>query len=275
MDPVPVLDMYTANLPQEEDYLHEDLSRSSPLNEHQQRLIMIWGSVAAAAIFLLLIISWWQEKQSSIVPTNQPSFTHNEPAEQSDTGHPSIPDIEIKQETIPPEDEIEVAPIQASTPTTNQEITRYKPESPESSSLPVSDPTETEIEKAGQEDYTPDEASHGDTEMLNDTNRSIVEYTETDDRQIDGDTDMPRQLITLVVMSSGESWARVRDGSDEIIIHRTLPPGYNKIFMVNLPLKFEFGNAPQMSIMIDGKDYNFSSHIKPSRVATFEVTELP
>ena len=83
------------------------------------------------------------------------------------------------------------------------------------------------------------------------------------------------QPVTLVVMSSGESWARVTDGSGDIFIHRILSEGYNKIFMVNLPLKFEFGNAHQVDLMIDGEDYDISSYIRSNKVAVFEVTELP
>ena len=98
--------------------------------------------------------------------------------------------------------------------------------------------------------------------------------TELNDEQPNAIDDV-LEPVTLVVMSNGESWARVTDGSGDIFIERILSAGYNKIFMVNLPLKFRFGNAHQVNIMIDGKDYDMSSYIKPNKVANFEVTELP
>ena len=98
--------------------------------------------------------------------------------------------------------------------------------------------------------------------------------TELVNQQINN-SDGALQPVTMVVTTNGESWARVTDGGGEIIIHRILPDDYNKIFMVNLPLRFEFGNAHQVSIVIDGEDYDFSSHIRPSSTANFEVTELP
>ena len=75
IDSVPVLDMYTANLPQEEDNLLEDLSSNSPLNERHQKNIIFWGSVAVASIFLALIIGWWQENRPTPSPLSEQSVS--------------------------------------------------------------------------------------------------------------------------------------------------------------------------------------------------------
>ena len=241
IDPTLVLDMYTENTPEEGDHFLEDLSLSSPVNERQQRMIMIWGSVAVATIFLILIVSWWQENQLSGVFVDKPLTLQDKPAEQSATP-PKQEDVQSAAETG-----IATEPVP----------------------VPISEPIEINI----KEDNTPNETSPADSQVFGDTNNAAPN-TAADQRQPDTaiDTLLP---VTLVVMSSGESWARVRDGSGKTIIHRILPADYNKMFKVKLPLKFELGNAYQVSIMVDGKDYDFSSHIKPNRVAIFEVTKLP
>ena len=258
IDPVSVLDMYTVNLPREEEQLLEDLSPSSPVNERHQKLIMIWGSIAVLSIFLILIIGWWQENQLATISLNEPPI--------------------LQEKVTPPMSDSKTAPIEPASP-------------------PLLEPIEIEIKKVVRENNSLDERTHSaefnteevvqendnadglssdvpTLETTNDSDFNTEVDTESDSRQFKEIDDMP-QLVTLVVMSRSESWARVKDGGGEIFIHRILPADYNKIFMVNLPLKFELGNAHQVSIMIEGKDYDFSSHIKPNKVATFEVSELP
>lgn len=259
VDPNPVLDMYTANLPKEEDSLHEDLSLSSPIGERQQQLIMIWGSIAVVAIFLILVISWWQEKQTVTGLINEPRVLRDEATEKSIIGDSKVPDKPIKQDIIPTE-----------SASVTQEMTQPKPEVEivplEPIVPPILNPTEIDIREAVPTNNVSDEVLPSDLNTSADA--------DFDNRFDDQVVDMPRP-VTLAIMSDAESWARVRDGSGELIIHRILPAGYNKIFMVNLPLKFEFGNAYRVSIMIDGKDYDFSSRIRPSSAVTFEVTESP
>ena len=332
IDPIPVLDMYTANLPREEVQLLEDLSPSSPVNENQQRLIMIWGSVAVVSILFILIMSWWQEDQPIAISLNEPPVLQEDTATQSnandiDINEPPVlqedtaiqsnaNDIDINEPPVLQEDtaiqsnandiDINESPvlqedtaiqsnandIDINEPPVLQEDTAIQsnangidipdtlPEQEATQSipgietvpakpidLPLLEPTGIEIKEVDKESNAADEGNRPeqfDTEA----------DTEFGNQQADeiGNISQP---VTLVVMSSGESWARVRDGGGEIFIHRILPADYNKIFMVNLPLKFELGNASQVSIMIEGKDYDFSSQIRPSRAATFEVTELP
>ena len=318
IDPIPVLDMYTTNLPKEEDYILEDLSLSSPVNENQQRLIMIWGSIAVVAIFLILIIGWWQENRLATITANKPMVSQDESVEQSDIKDANISNTAVEQEIISPEIEIETVPVDYVPSVTEQErepsevegssvdfvppaaeqerepsevegspvdfvpsMTGQAREASEVEDSPVEpvsplilNPIETEVKAADEEDATSDELPGAESATINDVDSDITADVEPDNRPADEIVDMP-QPVTLVVMSKGESWARVRDGKGEIIIHRILTADYNKIFMVNLPLKFELGNAYHVSIMVDGKDYDFSSYIKPSRTATFEVIELP
>ena len=272
IDPIPVLDMYTENLPKTENQLLEDLLPSSPVNERQQQLIMIWGSVAVVSIFLVLIISWWEENQPVAISINEPSVVQEDTATQSNAKDMGITGTPPKQETIQPSPSIETVPAGSIT-------------------SPLIEPTEVEIKEVAREGDAPDEGNHSDkfdteeavqkndpvnesspdvsaSQTLNDSNFN------TGNQRSDAIDDIS-QPVTLVVMSSGESWVRVRDGSGDVFIHRTLPADYNKIFMVKLPLKFELGNAYQVSIMIEGKDYDFSSYIRPNKVATFEITEGP
>ena len=254
IDPVPVLEMYTKNLPEEEDHLLEDLAPTSPINERQQRLIIFWGSIAIVTIFFILVIGWWQEKQPVTINVNKPLTTQDDLIEQPRVIDPNISDTPPKQVEVPAGSEAETIPTESAL---EQDINRVESdieaELNEQTSPPVLTPLEIEIKEVSEEDVPPETAPPPITPDDTDTS----------------------QLVTLVVMASGDSWARVRDGSGEIIIHRILPNNYNKIFMVNLPLKFEFGNAHQVSIMIDGEAYDFSSHINPSKTANFEVTELP
>ncbi len=324
IDPVPVLDMYTANLPQETDQLLEDLSSSSPLNERQQKYIIFWGSVIVAFIFLALVIGWWQENRPTTYPVSESSVSQEEAAP-AFVGEPSVLQEEaapafvgepsvLQEETAPAfvggpsVSQEETAPAAVGEPSVSQEETASAAvggpsvSQEETASAAVGGPSVSQEETASaavgepsvsQEDVAeqseiPDippqqEAaqSPSDMEAINvsdDEVRSTVLETEADtevnSQRLDA-IDDASQPVTLVVMSTGESWARVRDGGGDIFIHRILPTGYNKIFMVNLPLKFELGNANQVSIMIDGKDYDISSYIKPNKVANFEVTELP
>lgn len=248
IDPVPVLDMYTENLPKVEDQLLEDLSLSSPVNERQQRLIMIWGSVGVASIFLILIIGWWQENQQATSSLNGFSAAQEDNVTLSDVKDIEISDSPPKQAATPSASDVDTVPA-------------------EPSPLPLLEPIEIRIRKTDERAVALDEYMH-----------SALPNAEADNGLANSQfnaIDNTLQPVTLVIMASGESWARVRDGSGDIFIHRILPAEYNKIFMVNLPLKFELGNAYRVSIMIEGKDYDFSPYIKPNRVATFEVSELP
>ena len=264
IDPVPVLDMYTANLPQETDNFLEDLSSNSPINERQQKYIIFFGSVAVISIFLALVIGWWQENRLVAIPLSEPLVS------QEDTAPASVGEPLVSQEDTVPASVSEpsvsqgdTAPAFVSEPSLSQEDTAGQSEP---SDIPP------------QQEVTPPSSDIETINIPNDDIRPAVldtnADTEASDEQFDATDDMP-EPITLVVMSNGESWARVTDGSGDIFIHRILPAGYNKIFMVNLPLKFELGNAPQMSVMIDGKDYDLSSYIRPNNVAFFEVSELP
>ena len=242
IDPTSALDLYAASLPQEENYLLADLAANPSVNEHHQRMIIVWGSIALITIFLMLIISWWQEKQLTTIILNKPVAVQNDQNKNTNIFNSSeVPSPDLEQEISRHESDNEA-------------------ELEDIASPPILEPVEIEIKEAIQEDGVADESEP-----------TPVDSNRTDD----GETGTVPQRVTLVVMASGESWARIRDGSGEIIIHRILPPDYSKIFKVSLPLKFEFGNAYQTSIMIDGKEYNFSSYIRPSRAATFEVTELP
>ena len=307
IDPVPVLDMYTANLPQETDQFLEDLSSNSPINERQQKHIIFWGSVAVASIFLVLVMSWWQEPKDILI--SEPFVSQEEVAPAS-MGEPSVSQEDVfpiserepsvLQEDVPPISENEpsvlqedVPPISESEPPVLQEdvpptsageppVSQEDVPPTSAGEPPVSQ--EDAAEQSEASDISPQQEaaqSSTDIEIINVPNDRIppaVSNTESDTELNDerfntiNDTLQP---VTLVVMSSGESWARVTDGSGDIFIHRILSEGYNKIFMVNLPLKFEFGNAHQVSLMIDGEDYDLSSYIRSNKVAVFEVTELP
>ena len=348
IDAVPVLDMYTANLPQEEDSLLEDLSSNSPLNERHQKNIIFWGSVAVASIFLALIIGWWQENQpptqslseqsvssedaistsvneSPVSPEDAAPALVDEPPVSPEDAAPALVDEPpaspedaaptlVDEPPVSPED---AAPTLVDEPPVSPEDTAptlmdEPPVSPEDTAPTLMDepPVSPEDEAPtimGETPISPDDTTEqseipdippqqetaqsppanndtmGETmsETINVPNDEIQPAasntdadTELNDEQPNAvdDTSLP---ITLVVMSSGESWARVTDGNGDIFIERILSAGYNKIFMVNLPLKFRFGNAHQVSIMIDGKNYDISSYIKPNKVANFEVTELP
>ncbi|MXX98571.1 MAG: helix-turn-helix domain-containing protein [Gammaproteobacteria bacterium] len=289
IDPTLVLDMYTENTPEEGDHFLEDLSLSSPVNERQQRMIMIWGSVAVATIFLILIVSWWQENQLSGVFVDKPLTLQDKPAEQSATP-PKQEDVQSAAETgiatepvpVPISEPIEINIKEDNTPNETSpadsqvfgDTDNAAPNTAADQRQPdTTIDTPNAVENTNKEDNTPNETSSADSQVFGDTDNAAPN-TAADQRQPDTaiDTLLP---VTLVVMSSGESWARVRDGSGKTIIHRILPADYNKMFKVKLPLKFELGNAYQVSIMVDGKDYDFSSHIKPNRVAIFEVTKLP
>jgi len=236
-DATPVLDMLSANLPQE-DYLHADLSPSSPSDEYRQRLIIIVGSVAVITIFLILIMIWWQEKQPMQEPESAEPLVENTDIDDSNISNITT----IKQETVSPAD---------------------TPDPPSQVLAPV----EINIKKAVPEDQMSNGLASEDMQIPDDVNQNITENENFMD-------DMP-QVVTLVVMSTDESWARIRDGSGKLIVHRILPTGYNKIFKAKMPLNFELGNASRVSIMIGGKDYDFSSYIRNSNTASFQVTELP
>ena len=253
IDSVPVLDMYAANLPQEEDNLLEDLSSDSPLNERHQKNIIFWGSIAVASIFLALIIGWWQENR----PT--PSPLSEQPVSLEDAAPTLVDEPPVSPEDAAPAvaDELPVSPEDA----IEQSETPGIPPQQETAQSPSDSETMSENINVPNDEIQPAVSNaEADTELNNERPNAIDDVLEP---------------VTLVVMSSGESWARVTDGGGDIFIHRILSNGYNKIFMVNLPLKFEFGNAHQVNIMIDGKDYDMSSYIKPNKVANFEVTELP
>ena len=309
IDPVPVLDMYTANLPQETDQLLEDLSSSSPLNERQQKYIIFWGSVAVAFIFLALVIGWWQENRPTTYPVSEPSVLQEETApasmdepsvSQEETAPASMDEPSVSQEETAPASvgepsvsEEEAAPASVGEPSVSEEeaapASAGEPSVSEEEAAPASagEPSVSEEDVAEQPEIPdippPQEEAPpvSDIEIINVPNDEVqpfVSDTEADAEPDNGQFDAiddALQPVTLVIMSTGESWARVRDGGGDIFIHRILPTGYNKIFMVNLPLKFEFGNAHQVSIMIDGRDYDISSYIRSNRVAVFEVTELP
>ena len=122
IDPVPVLDMYAANLPQETDHFLEDLSSNSPINERQQKHIILWGSVAVASIFLVLVISWWQENQSMDIPVSEPLVSQEEVAP-APMGEPPVAqeDVPPISESEPPVSQESVPPISESEPPVAQE----------------------------------------------------------------------------------------------------------------------------------------------------------
>ncbi len=313
IDSVPVLDMYAANLPQEEDNLLEDLSSDSPLNERHQKNIIFWGSIAVASIFLALIIGWWQENRPTPSPLSEqpvsledaaPTLVDEPPVSPEDTAPALVDEPAVSPEDaapalvdeppVSPEDE---APALVDEPPVSPEdaaptLVDEPPVSPEDAAPAVADELPVSPEDAIEQSETPGippqqetAQSPSDSETMseninvpNDEIQPAVSNTEADtelNNERPSAIDDTLQPVTLVVMSSGESWARVTDGGGDIFIHRILSNGYNKIFMVNLPLKFEFGNAHQVNIMIDGKDYDMTSYIKPNKVANFEVTELP
>ena len=318
IDSVPVLDMYTANLPQEEDNLLEDLSSNSPLNERHQKNIIFWGSVAVASIFLALIIGWWQENRPTPSPLSEQPVSSEDAISTSVNDSPVSPEDAaptlVDEPVVSPED---TAPASVGEPVVSPEDTapilvNEPAVSPEDTAPTLVDeppvsPADTASTVAGETPVSPEDATEqselSDIPPQQETAQSPSPNTETMDETISETIDVPSdeiqpaasivdadaelndeppnviddlsQPITLVVMSSGESWARVTDGNGDIFIERILSAGYNKIFMVNLPLKFRFGNAHQVNIMIDGKDYDMSSYIKPNKVANFEVTELP
>ena len=269
MDPIPVLDMYTANLPKEEDYLLEDLSPNSPVNENRQRLIMIWGSIIVITILLVFMISWWQQNQLPTSPVHHSTIIHDNPIVQPDTSNPNISTTATTTTTTQETILVDINDPNISTTTITQEAIINDPNistttiTQETPGIDDPNISTTTI----PEDKIPDETQPDGSQTPNDVNRDIGENS-------DNTTGLP-QLVTLVIMTSEDSWARVRDGSGELIVHRILPANYNKIFMVNLPLNFKFGNAHKVNIMINGNNYDFSSYITPNSTATFEVTELP
>ena len=286
IDPVPVLDMYAANLPQETDHFLEDLSSNSPINERQQRHIIFWGSVAVASIFLVLIISWWQEKQPIDILVSEPLVSQEEVApapmgepsvSQEDVPPTSESEPSVSQEDVPPIAESEpsvsqedVPPIaEGETPVSQEDVPPTSESEPSVSQedVPPTSESETPVsqedvppiaeseppvsqEDAVEQSQTPNispqqEAAQpsSDIEALSVPNdeippavSNIESGTELNDERFNTTNDT-LQPVTLVIISRGESWARVTDGSGDVFIERILTAGYNKIFMVNLPAK--------------------------------------
>jgi len=297
LDPKPLLEMYAQALPQKIDPMLEDLSIISPVNERQQRLTRIWGSVAVVAVLVALMFGWLNENKvlngdDDPLADNTPPLV--EPADSSDELPPAQPTPPLQpsnlaEETPPAQPTpplespslIEATPSADPTspvePTSLLEVSGLTEETPLAATTPAVVPlTPVEapptIEPTVTDSGTPfGDDANADTAAL-DVTADAPASTTDDDSLLTAITPPP---VTLAIMTSRESWTKVIDGTGVTIVERILPPGYSKIFMVNLPLNFRFGNARSVDIMIDGADYDFSSSISANEVASFEVTELP
>lgn len=230
-----VLDMHSSSLPEEEEEVFEDLYPTSLVNEKLQRLTLVWGSVAVVSLIVGLLFFNWWQ-------THQPPFL-------------SLSHVEHNPKVIATASEQNVSSVKQSN------------ESPDSSILA---PVDLGLTPAKSDDSTinidmvykaPPVSSESDT--------SRVEQNETV-----GIGEMP-ELFSMMISARGESWARIIDGSGEVIVHRVLPAGYGKAFVVSFPVTIELGNAHQVGIMFEGAEYDMSPHIKRNNIAFFKVTELP
>ena len=241
IDETEVLSMYSKNLPEKQENLLDDMYPTSSVNEKTQKMTLIWGSVAVVSVIVFfLFFNWWQPPQSQFLPSSP--IEHNPKA--------------IAESKKPAED-----------------ISNNQPD--------ILAPVELRLKRAEPEPKNRLGDVDADSEtLLGPTQNQIRPPTESHDSILIEpekvtDADIGTELFSMMVTARGESWARITDGSDEIIIHRILPPGYGKAFVVSFPITVELGDARHVSIMFEGVEHDMSSYIRHNNTAFFKVTELP
>ena len=241
IDATEVLDMYSQNLPEEQENVLDDMYPTSLVNEKTQRVTLIWGSVAVLSVIaFLLFFNWWQTHQSQFLPSSP--IEHNPKA---------IAESKKPTEAISNNEPEILTPLEL-------ELKHADPESKDT------------LMNSDAERETPLATTQNQTRTSTENNTSmLIEAEEATDANTDA------ELFSMMISVRAESWARIVDGSDEIIIHRVLPSGYGKAFVVSFPVTIELGDARQVSIMFEGVEYNISPHIKRNNTAFFKVTELP
>ena len=85
------------------------------------------------------------------------------------------------------------------------------------------------------------------------------------------DEPVENETVEITVLSSESSWAQVVDGSGAVLIKRLLPPGYRNTVRGVFPLDFQFGDAREVRVWMDGAEYDLQRHVSRLNTAFFRV----
>ena len=75
-----------------------------------------------------------------------------------------------------------------------------------------------------------------------------------------------------LVLEFGEtSWVEIRDAADEVVLTGVLSSGDRETLRLELPGRVILGNAPGVSLMLDGEPVDIEPHIRSDRTARFDL----
>lgn len=80
------------------------------------------------------------------------------------------------------------------------------------------------------------------------------------------------KTATLSINTRGASWAHIYT-EEKSIVYDLLEAGYDQEFVVELPVYIELGDGRNVTILLDGSEYDFSPHISDIHTAFFSVDQ--
>ncbi len=224
-------------------------------------LALLLGIIAGIAMIPSInqwIKSTWnsfsnQTSQPSIDSTDNPLLTGTMPVPMPVPTPLPIPENDPVEQVTKKADNKESSPsASASAPSSSSQQLQTNTES----KVPL-DTTPTNLNKAQISTQTKNLNSNDTTQDLVEENTTTIPNTNTD-------------TINLKLTFNEDVWMRIKDSNNKTVFEGLSTAGNSKILDLKKPLTFRVGNAPALSMVVDGKSMDISSYIKGS-VANFTL----
>ncbi len=177
---------------------------------------------------------------------------------------PSSTEAETAQnETTPPEEETtEPAETQSSEPAPEDTSAQQSTTEKIAEKAPSTEEATTSTNSSPQQPDTPPEST-GNTQTQENPDSATTTTPEESEVVIEGDTN-------LKLTFSDEVWLRIQDENKKTIFEALNPPGTEKTLKLSRPMKLTVGNAPGLTLYVNGEKMDIESFTKGS-VARFSI----
>ncbi len=140
--------------------------------------------------------------------------------------------------------------------------------------------TDTEVSSTNNSDEKPADVIETNNVAINQTAEPTtpekkpadpVTKTPTEPEPLDTSTeDTSSDNISIKLVFKEDVWLRIKDSNNKTVFEGLNPSGDSKTLNLKKPLTFRVGNAPALSLFVDGKAVDMSTFIKGS-VANFTL----
>ncbi|MFO7954299.1 RodZ domain-containing protein [Thioalkalivibrio sp.] len=229
-----------------------------------------WLALLLFAVLLGLGVYAWSERTGTPV---LPSLNLGD-AREAVPGLESTPDADMDQpeplETAPPDNE-RPEPDQPAPEVVSDEAPKEDAAEPPGTGIGADDSAEAVAETA-----SPAVTAESLTERL-----AVSEEPAAPDVAALPETDSTAEAapasaeagegVELVLEIEETSWVEIRDADDEVVLTGVLSSGDRETLRLELPGRVILGNAPGVSLTLDGEPVDVEPHIRSDRTARFDL----